>query len=1159
MDKKPQLGWDMFNLYNYKFMKKKWFNDKGSCHSFFKWLRVMKLTLFFLLATLVHVSASVYSQQTKLSISLKDAKVKDVLRTIEDQSEFYFLYKNVDIDVNRIVSVDIKDKSVESLLDQIFSGTTVSYEVVNKQIVLIDKGEVNTYSRNEQQQKTVSGKVTDSSGGSLPGVTVVVKGTTIGTITDANGKFSLSNIPNNAVLNFSFVGMKSQEVRVVGKTSINITLAEETVGLDEVIAVGYGTVKKQDLTGSVSKIKSESLQQHATTTLSESFAGQLAGVLAQQTKGGVPGAELSINIRGIHSINASNDPLYVVDGIPVTNMKDLNPNDVASIEVLKDASSAAIYGARGAGGVVLISTKTGHKGKATLDFDMSYGLQRYDKIMDLMNRDEYIAWNIWGRNEQWLRTGGSLSTPLANRSVNYPAKWLNPETLPDIDWQKQILRVAPMQNYQMTVSGGGDVGTYLISGSYMRQDGIMKETNYERATFRMNTVLDIGQKVKVGMNLAPSLSTSRYADSDLQQSTNVNLYAAVMAPIVPLNSNTQKWGYEPGMIGYPNPLELLKEVHQETKYNKVLGNVWGEWSIFKGLTFKSQIGLNFLDKHVAYYKPANVNLGTASNGTSLSDHYYNWSLQNTVTYKKQLASLLDFDVLLGQSIEGAKDYYLYGAKTGFPLEGVYTLNCGSTPTSAYSTETENSMASFFGRLNINAKDRYLFTANLRRDGSSRFGADKKWGWFPSASIGWKVNNEAFMKQFSNWLDLFKFRLSYGEAGNNSIGDYESVASLTYANYTFNGAQAVGLAGSNYVNTDIGWETKISKSVGWDISILKNRLQANFDIYVDDTKDMLLNAPLPYISGYTSVRQNLGEIRNKGWEFEFTSRNLQGVFNWTTSFNISRNKNKVISLGIDHTPIITSYGGSTTNITKEGEPIGSYYMYKTNGLLLEKDFDSAGKALVPIADGQEMGNVKAVDVNKDGKITTADLTIVGNNQPDFVWGITNRFSYKNFDLNVLVQGSHGGEIFFAGARHIDLGQTVNGFNQMRRWLHSWKRPIKAGEENPYSGMDVDLSWDGKTPNRFGNNLIHNDTWLYDASYIRIKNISVGYTFPKEICNRIGIGNARIYFSADNFYTWNHYPGNTSESNSFGNATTQLGSDYGTYPMARTYVLGINVTF
>lgn len=1009
------------------------------------------------------------------------------------------------------------------------------------------------------QQKTVSGKVTDSGNQPLPGVNVVIKGTTQGTLTNNDGAYSLSNVPDDATLVFSFVGMKKQEIVVAGKTTLNVIMEDESIGLDEVVAVGYGTVKKQDLTGSVSKIKSNALEQRAISTLGEGLAGQLAGVRVQE-KNAAPGAEMTITIRGINSINATNTPLYVIDGIPVTNIMDFNPNDIASIEVLKDASSAAIYGSRGANGVVLITTKKGTVRKPTFDFQATYGIQKIDKVPDMMNRDEYLAYNIWAKNYIYLAGGGHMSDPMSNRNsqLTIPNSWLNdPENLPNTDWFDALYRLAPMQTYDLNVSGGSDIGTFLISGSLMDQEGIAINTDYTRASLRLNTTLNVAHNIQIGMNIAPSFSTKH-----LLNEYNGTHFVASMPPIVPLNGMTQETGYTEGVVKMVNPIEEIKQTDREQKLSKVLTNIWAEWKLSKSVLLKSQYGFNYSDSRYTYFKPSNVNLGAPSEGSFSNGQIYNYTLNNTLTYNTTIKKLVDINFLLGQSIEGNKVFYSGASANGFPNDLIHTLNVASKSTGASTSSAENRISSFFSRLNFNIAEKYLVTLNIRRDGSSKFGIDTKWGLFPSASVGWKINKEGFLKD-AQWLDLLKLRVMAGKAGNNAIGDFESIALLSTANYTFNNTIANGLAPSTMGNPDLGWETKVSKGIGLDFSAFENRIQLNLDFYNDKTTDMLLNSNITYVSGYGSLRQNIGSVQNKGWEFELTTNNLRGSLNWTTTFNLSHNENEVLSLGENGTPIIVSIV-FPMNITQVGDPIGSFYMYKSDGMLLPEDFDGNGNALVPIQAGQKAGNVKIVDVSSDGVISPKDMTVVGDPAPDYIYGLNNTFTYKNFDLNVLLQGQVGGNVFFYSYRYYDWGNYF-GFNSLSRWTRGYK-PEAPNGENPYPNTNVDLTWDGKTYMRYGNSPEFSDINLYSTTFFRIKNITLGYNLPKTICNKIGFDRVRLYLNADNFYTWDRFVGfnpeeaNTQISAAFkANDATAPGVSWSGYGLSRRYVIGVNLTF
>ena len=701
-----------------------------------KLFRIMRLTAFFIvLAVCQALAISNYAQTKKIDLKIDQARIVDVLDKIEDQSDFFFFYNNKAVELDRKVSLDVKNKTINEILLTLFANTDIEYTINDRQIILSSK---ETGSGFSQQQKKITGKVTSNEGEPIPGVTVAIKGTTHGTITDADGNYTISDLPSNATLVFSYIGMKTKELTTGGHSTLNVSLEEETIGLDEVVAIGYGTVKKQDLTGSVTTIKNEALSQRTISNVSEAFAGQLAGVQAQQTTG-KPGAELTIKIRGLNTINASNDPLYVVDGVPVgTTMKDMNPNDIASIEVLKDAASTAIYGARGSNGVVLISTKQGGKSKPTFDVVLNYGVQQVDKIIDMMDINQWTAYQIWNKNEGYIRSGGNLSTPVASRpsAYQYPDSFLNPSSLPNVNWQKEIYQISPMQNYQITASGGGDTGSYLVSGAYMKQEGVVKETAYERMNLRVNTTLNVGKHLKLGMNIAPSFSTENNPDSEGKESA---LHHALQySPNVPLNSNTEEWGYTPySTSGWANPLERLKEVHDETRTNKILSTVWGELEIIKDLKFKSQYGYNYQQTRNSYFRPSNVNTGIATYGTFFSNDLYSWSFQNTLNYSPKVSNWFDLNVLLGQSSEGSKYYRSSGKANGYPNSLIYTLNVASTAASVSTDEFENALSSYFGRVSVNAKDKYLLSANLRYDGSSNFGKHTKWGWLPSASIGWK--------------------------------------------------------------------------------------------------------------------------------------------------------------------------------------------------------------------------------------------------------------------------------------------------------------------------------------------------------------------------------------------------------------------------------------
>jgi len=1151
-------------------MKKKLMDEVG-ISDFLKVLKIMRLSTFLLMVFALQAWASSSYSQQQVTLNLKNVKVLEVLNQIESSTNFYFLFNKDLVDVERVVSISANQEEIDDFLTDLFAGTNVKFVVSDRQIVLTTENDA----KSQSQQKIISGKVTDSSGTPLPGVTVVVKGTTQGIITDADGKYTLPKVSGDATLVFSFVGMKSQEIAAAGKNSINIKMEEDAIGIDEVVAIGYGTVKKSDLTSSVAKVTDEAIKDRPIMLLGEAFQGQLSGVRSQSSNGGMPGDELTIRIRGINTINGDSDPLYVIDGVPRTNMNDINPNDIASIQILKDASATSIYGARGGNGVVLIETKQG-KGKPSISFDAYYGLSKAEKKAPVMSGHEWVAWNMFCRNLAYLRAGGSMSNDMSSRPASYqiPGTW---ETWNNFtDWQDAVLQAAAIQNYQFSASASGDNGSIYFSAGYMDQDGIILNSYYNRKNIRLNSTLNVSDKIKVGVNLSGASSDKNGGGLDTSTGSNGNgkeaafHHAIMMSPLMQLDEGTAEWGF-PENIGttYANPVEQLKNTTDNKKYTRIASSIWGSYDILKGLVFKTQYSYNYDGYTYEFYQPGNVTYqnGNVTLGNSAATTTGDWTIQNTLSYDKVFGKDHNLSLLLGQSAEELRYYKIYAAASGWPYETIETLNVATTATSATTNRTSYTNASFFGRANYKYKDKYLLSASLRCDGSSRFGSNSKWGYFPSLSVGWKMNDESFMTGI-DWISLLKVRAAIGTSGNDRIGDYEYMSLLGTYNTSWADQVVAGVAPSNIANEDLQWETTTTFDFGFDFNGLKNRIQVNLDYYYNKTTDLLFSVPIPYTTGFSSYTTNIGSLENRGWEVDITSHNIKGKFNWSTSLNLSRNRNKVLDMG-DITES-TSISWDAYFITEVGGPVSQFYCYETDGVLSSSDFDSAGNALNPTLSGQEEGNVKYVDQpdengNKDGKINSEDYVAQGTNQPDLIFGLTNRFSWRNFDLSILMQGQYGGEILFLGSRQYDNGGY--GRNIYRRWLHCYKpdyEKIYGDGENPVpteylEKHGIDFSWDGKTNNPFGTNNNNDDRRIYDSSYLRIKNITFGYTMPKELLRNSTFGSVRCYVSLDNVKTFDSYPGFTPETNSFGNNTTKMGVDYCTYPLSKRCVFGINVTF
>ena len=1122
--------------------------------------RIMKIMLMFILVGIMQASANTYAQEHRITLSIENGTFYDVVSQIEEQSEFMFFYKSEEIDKTQKINLNVKDKLISEVLNEIMKNSDLTYKVMGKHIV------ITKHLKKDQNGKTVTGIVLDENGEPIIGANVIIKGSTIGNITDLDGRFSIE-APINATLQISFIGYVTQDVQLKDRDNISITLIEDTHALDEVVVVGYGSVKRQNLTSSISKITDEAVKERPIMNVSEALQGQLAGVRSSASGGGVPGEEMTIRIRGTNTINGDSSPLYVIDGVPRENMSDINPADIASIQVLKDASATSIYGSRGANGVILIETKQGI-GKPTITFDAYYGVSTPEKKLDIMSGEEWIAWNIYRRNLNHLRDGGSMNDPMSVRQASnqIPESWYTANEF--TDWQEAVMHTAPIQNYQASASAKGDIGSIYFSAGYTNQEGIVKYSYYERLNARLNASINISKKLRAGVNFSASGSSKDGADSNKGDNGNgkeSSLHHALMVtPLMKLDQGTRDWGF-PENVGttYPNPVEQLKYTTDNTKYTRIAASLWGEYDIIDGLRFRTQYSYNYDGMTYEFFQPGNVtyNNGNITKGNSNASTTYDWVFQNTLSYEKSFKRH-NLNVLLGQSAEKRTYYSISATASGWPYETIETLNVATTPTGASTSRTAYANASFFGRINYDYAEKYLLTISARYDGSSRFGLNNQWGLFPSVSAGWKINEESFLKGV-DWLSLLKLRASWGMAGNDRIGDYKYIALLGTYNTSWGDQKVSGVAPSNLANYDLQWESTKTLDFGLDLSVIQNRIQMNFDYYINTTDNLLFNVPVPYTTGFSSYTTNIGSIRNKGWEIDITSHNIVGKFNWSTDLNLSRNRNEVLDMGdIDS---FTSTSWDAQFITQVGGPVSQFYCYRTDGILLPSDFDADGNALVPIFAGQEEGNVKYVDQNGDGVLNASDLVPYGNNLPDLTFGLTNRFSWNNFDLSILLQGQIGGDVLFLGSRQYDNGGAGgNGFN---RWLRSYKPDFEAlygTGENPIpeeylAKHGIDFSWDGELPNPVGSNQNNDDRRIYDASHLRIKNITFGYSIPKKVLKNTILSNLRCYVSLDNVVTFDNYPGYTPETNSFGNATTMMGMDYSTYPLSRRVIFGVNVVF
>ena len=1021
------------------------------------------------------------------------------------------------------------------------------------------------------QAKTISGQITDqSTGETLPGVNILAKGTSTGTVTDVDGNYRLT-VPDDAeTLVFSSVGYTSQEVAINNQTVINMGLAPDVQSLSEVVVVGYGTQQRRDVTGSVASIPAESIDELPVSNFSEALSGQVAGVQVQQTTG-APGGGLNIRVRGAGSITAGNEPLYVIDGYPVSNntniasegapdqainpLSSLNPNDIESIEVLKDASAAAIYGSRGANGVVLITTKRGEAGKPQVQFNAYAGIQEVTKTIDMLNAYQFAELSREAFNNAWVDRGGNPNDPNEVRPdgerLRIPPEFLNTDLLEaNTDFQDAIFTTAPIQNYQLSVSGGNENARYFVSGGYFDQEGIVKSSGFERFSARANVDVDVSEKVKIGLHLTPTYSINDLASAEGHWAGNgaINAALAIM-PIFPLRTPDGGYGSQVdfgyGMPTISSPYAIVNEYQGELRQLRLLGNVFGEYEIIEGLTFRTSIGTDINTYRTNTYSPTIIDRqGNPSVANFNTAQEVNWLNENTLNFSRLIDEDHNVGALLGVTIQKEMWETSSIEATNFPNDIIPTLNAGQV-TAGGSRAEEWSLLSYLGRVNYTFKDKYLATATIRTDGSSRFGQDTRWGVFPSASLGWRISEENFMQNIATVSDL-KLRASYGVTGNNFIDNYGAIGLLTGDNYVFGsgtGNLVNGLAQNTLSNPELSWETTRQLDVGLELGLFEDRLFFVADYYLSNTSDLLLEVPIPTSTGFDISLQNIGKVENEGLEFALTSRNFTGNFQWTTNANISFNRNKVLALGPEGDPIRTGSGIGNTHITEVGEPIGNFYGYIQEGVYVDQqDLDSS-----PSFPNSQPGDVKYRDVDENGEITPDDRTIIGNNRPDFVWGVTNSFVFKGFDLNVILQGVQGNEILNLSSRFIS--NLEGNQNQRVEVLDRWRSP-----EQPGNGIIPRAS--SRTT---GNNNNVSTRWVEDGSFVRVRNITLGYNFPGSLFTSTFIQSARAYLGIQNAFTFTDYKGYNPEVNLEGNAPLTPGTDYGGYPLARTYTIGVNLNF
>ncbi|GIM56515.1 SusC/RagA family TonB-linked outer membrane protein [Capnocytophaga canimorsus] len=977
------------------------------------------------------------------------------------------------------------------------------------------------YSVQAQNFSRVTGTVTDESGIPLPGVSVIQKGTLKGEATDFDGKFSLSDVPQGAIVQFSYIGYKTLEVKV-NASVLNVKMQQETQELDEIVVIGYGTQKKGDVTTAITSVSTKDIDQRPVTSAAQAIQGRAAGVQVVQPNG-APGVGLSVRIRGNTSISASNDPLYVVDGVPVQDINNIAPTDIQDMQILKDASSSAIYGSRAANGVVLITTKQGRKNEdAKIAFTSYIGTSEVANKINSLNATQYKA----------------LTDDL------YGIKNTVPAGLTDVtDWYKETYRTSFTRNYQASISDATEKTYYYLSGGYTRDDGVIRTSFFERYNVRLN----LENKTKKWLTLSTNLSYADYSSNGIITGQGSNR-AGVVLSVINTPTYGKIWNDTPGKEGQyfedfyglkmAHPVEnISRNADNQLKNNRFSGSATATLHFTDALKFKSTFAIDRLSSKLnEWTDPSLTSYGRKEHGIAIDNRWNTTQLtfDNLLTFDK-VFDRHSLSLLGGTSGTTFRYNQSYIRATHFSGSDIKTLNAANKidPNATNTNEHEWAMMSYLGRISYNYDSKYLLTANFRADGSSKLAPAKRWGFFPSFSVGWRVSNEAFLKNV-DWLSELKLRGGWGQVGNQAgIGSYGHLQlyRITRQNWwtTGNANAMVSLAPSTFSNPDLTWEKTTQSNVGLDLALFNNRLQFTVDAYLKKTTDLLMNVELPATSPIQHIYRNEGEMENKGIELGLNSRNFTGNFSWNTNFNISFNRNKLTKLELQkiYYYAVTSEATSEKVVRlEEGKPLGQFWGYISQGV------------------NPQTGDIVYADINNDGVITPEDKTHIGDPNPDFTFGLTNDFSFKNFALSIFLQGSYGNDIY--NASRIETEGMYNYRNQSTEVLRRWTTP---GQQT-----DIPRAVAGTQ------NIMTSSRWVEDGSYLRVKQITLSYDVPLDGIKRLGIKKIQPYFTAQNLFTWTTYKGFDPEVNQFsGNNEPVLGIDWGTYPQTKTFIFGLNVEF
>ncbi len=1145
----------------------------------------MRITFFLVFCMFFYASANSYSQNTRLNLTAKNSTIVELIQNIEAQSKFVFLYQAEDLNLDKKIDVDFKNATIQEILDVALEGESISYEIFDRQI-LLSKDE-KSLPGVQQQKHDVSGIVIDKSGLPLPGVTALIKGTTMGAITDNDGKYVLSDLTDDAVLVFSFVGMKTKEIAVGNKTVINVTLDEETIGLDEVVAVGYGTQSRRTLTSAISKVKGNILEDVPITTVGDGLKGKIAGVRVTTTNS-QPGSNVEIRIRGGSSINNSNDPLILIDGVE-RSMEELNPNDIESIEVLKDAASTAIYGARASNGVVLVTTKKGTKGAPGVTFETSVAVQGPTRKYDFLNAREYLTLLrpaiANSKTTSYLTKVGSAGTGNDESSLYSVRVLADGETVStgwqtmvdpvdetqtlifqDNSFQDEVYKTTLWQNYYLGVSGGGDKAKYAASLGYTDDDGVAIGTGFSRVNFKLNTDITVSKKLEVGMGINYAEMTTDEYDNQ----RNVISRGLSCPPTQRLydDDGTPTRGYNSTS---PSPLfyAYYNDQNKKTKKMTLISNL--KYKIAKGFTLNAQGAIYRRNYNANSFQNANYysSARTASFASNLFDRN---KFEAYLSYRRNIDNH-SFSVIGGYSYMDQKSTRYSGEAEGGNSDKITTLNGAPTKTDASSVIEKQALIGFFSRATYDYKKKYLLTLTFRTDGSSLFSEGNRWGYFPGMSVGWIVSEEEWMKSIRD-ISLLKLRLSYGQTGNNNIGLYDALGKYS-VNYKYNGNGAI--ITSTMPNANLTWETTNQLDFGVDLGLFENRISLSADYFDKRTQNLLFDKTLPNTTGFSTVETNVGKVKFYGFDLELNSTNVKTKdFNWKTNFVWSFVRNKVLELpdnGRERNRIggysidkyekaedgtVTQVGTEEFGGIAEGESLYSFYGYRNAGIL--KDQEAVDNALYDqnasgwrLSDKKtkkgrkELGDYEWVDRNGDDKITSEDMFKLGSTEPTSTGSLTNTFKYKNFGLNISLDWALGHSVYEQSYSRYFLATFGCNYALVEGAKNTWS------ESNPNAKYARFVAND---PNYSANFSRTSDVFTYKADYLCIREVSLLYTLKTPMLSRGGVKSITFSVSGNNLYFFTALPGALSPEKG---ASTTYSSSYYCYPPVRKISFGAKFYF